>query len=118
MVDVVDLQMRYKLTHCMAQALYLLLSNKVVTAKMLEIDVISSIGAKTPLTTDSKVLMHRIRRRLTDTNIDIKSQRNLGYWLDNTSRERILREVGEEQMSLPFDAPQAASDSESESLAA
>lgn len=118
MVEVVDLQMRYKLTRCMAQALYLLLSNKVVTPKMLEVDVLSSIGAKTPLTTDSKVLMHRVRRRLTGTNIDIKSQRNLGYWLDNASRDRIMSDVGDEQMSLPFDAPLAASDSESESLAA
>lgn len=118
MVEIVDLQMRYKLTHCMAQALYLLLSNKVVTPKMLEFDIISSIGAKTPLTTDSKVLMHRIRRRLQETGIDIQSQRGLGYWLEQVSRERVLRDIGEEQMSLPFDAPHTVSNDESGSLAA
>jgi len=95
MVEIIDLQIKYKLTPCMAKALYLLLTHKVVTPAMLEVDA--------PITTDAKVLMHRIRRRLTDTGIDIKSQRSAGYWLTNASREIIMRDVDDGQMSLPFD---------------
>lgn len=95
MVEVIDLQIRYKLTPCMAKALYLLLTTKVVTPGMLEVDA--------PITTDAKVLMHRIRRRLENTGIGIKSQRSAGYWIDQASREIILRDVGEDQLSLPFD---------------
>ena len=105
MVEIIDLQIKYKLTPCMARGLWLLLTTKVVTPNMLEVDP--------PITTDTKVLMHRIRRRLKDTGIEIKSQRSAGYWLDNASREIILRDVGEDQMSLPF-----ATEGNSEPLAA
>lgn len=102
MVEVIDLQIKYKLTPCMAQTLWLLLTNKVVTPRMLELDALTVLGNKTPITTDAKVLMHRVRRRLANTTIEIKSQRSAGYWLDNASREMILRDVGDDQMSLPL----------------
>lgn len=95
MVEVVDLQMKYKLTQCMAKALYLLLTNKVVTPKMLEVD--------TPITTDSKVLVHRIRRRMAEVPVNIQSQRGVGYWLDQASRDFIMQDLQDDQFSLPFD---------------
>ena len=95
MIEAVDLQMRYKLTPSMAKALLLLLKNKIVTPAMVEIDA--------PITTDGKVLMHRIRRRLAGTPINIHSQRSVGYWLDQASREAILKDIEGEQISLPLD---------------
>jgi hypothetical protein len=95
MVDVIDLQIKYKLTPSMAQALHLLLTNKILTPNMVEVDK--------PITTDSKVLVHRIRRRLSGTPIIIHSQRSVGYWLDNASREIILRDLEDAQLSLPLD---------------
>jgi hypothetical protein len=94
MIQAVDLQMRYKLTPSMAKALLLLLKNKIVTPNMIEIDQ--------PITTDGKVLMHRIRRRLAGTPINIHSQRSVGYWLDQASREVILKDIEGEQISLPL----------------
>jgi hypothetical protein len=94
MVEVVDLQIKYKLTPSMAQALYLMLTNKIVTPAMLEVDK--------PITTDSKVLAHRIRRRLAGTPIIIHSQRQVGYWLDQASRETILRDLEDAQLCLPL----------------
>ena len=105
MVEVVDLQIKYKLTLSMAKALYLLLTNKIVTPKMLEVDA--------PITTDGKVLMHRIRRRMADTPINIHSQRSVGYWIDQASREALLRDLEDKQLSLPFDH-----DGKGESIAA
>lgn len=99
MIEAVDLQMRYKLTPSMAKALLLLLKNKIVTPAMVEIDQ--------PITTDGKVLMHRIRRRLAGTPINIHSQRSVGYWLDQASREVIIRDIEGEQINLPLDAPAA-----------
>lgn len=99
MVEVVDLQMKYKLTQCMARALLLLLTNKVVTVKMLE----SPTAEESAITTDSKVLVHRIRRRMVDKPINIQSQRSVGYWLDQTSRDFILQDLQDDQFSLPFD---------------
>lgn len=93
-IEAVDLQIRYKLTHSMAKALLLLLTQKIVTPVMIEIDQ--------PITTDSKVLMHRIRRRLAGTEIEIQSQRSVGYWLDQKSREIIQRDLSDDQMSLPL----------------
>lgn len=96
MVEVIDLQLKYKLTPCMAQALWLLLTSKVVTPNMLELNAHH-------ITTDAKVLMHRVRKRLENTGIKITCQRHTGYWLDAASREIILRDIDDEQMSLPFD---------------
>lgn len=95
MVEVVDLQIKYKLTPSMAQALFLMLTNKIVTPAMVEVDK--------PITTDSKVLVHRIRRRLAGTPITIHSQRSVGYWLDQASRETILRDLDDAQLRLPLD---------------
>lgn len=94
MVEAADFMMKYKVTPAMAHALLLLLNNKIVTPKMVEVD--------DPITTDSKVLVHRIRRRLAGTGIEVRSQRNLGYWLDQASKEIILRDLEDKQMSLPL----------------
>lgn len=95
MIDAVDLMMKYKLTPSMAKALLLLLNNKIVTPAMVELNE--------PITTDGKVLMHRIRRRLTGTGIEIRSQRSVGYWLDQASKEKIMADLDDGQMSLPLD---------------
>jgi len=94
MVEIVDLQIKYKLTPSMAKALLLLMTNKIVTHIMLE--------AEHNVATDGKVLIHRTRRRLAHTGVKIKSQRDVGYWLDQESREILRRELEESQLDLPL----------------
>ena len=95
MLSQVDLMLKYKLTPSMAQVMVLLMENRIVTPTMVEVDQ--------PITTDGKVLMHRLRRRLTGTQIEVKSQRSVGYWLDQTSREIVKRDLADDQLNLPSD---------------
>lgn len=95
MVEIVDLQIKYKLTPSMAKALLLLLTNKIVTHAMLEVEH--------DVATDGKVLIHRTRRRLAHTAIKIKSQRDVGYWLDAESKEILRRDIESAGNELPSD---------------
>lgn len=106
MVDTVDLMLKYKLTPAMASGLLLLLTSKMVTHRMLEVDAAPAVdgkGNQSPITTDGKVLIHRIRRRLAGTPVVIHAQRCVGYWLDQESKDFILQDLAKGQMSLPFD---------------
>lgn len=95
MINHVDLMLKYKLTPSMAQVMVLLMENRIVTPMMVEVDQ--------PITTDGKVLMHRLRRRLAGTQIEVKSQRSVGYWLDQTAREIVKRDLADDQLGLPLD---------------
>jgi len=95
MIQTTDFMMKYNVTAAMAKMLLLLLNNKIVTAKMVEVD--------DPVTSDIKVLAHRIRRRMDGTGVKLQSRRSLGYWIDQESKEKIMADLSEGQMSLPLD---------------
>jgi DNA-binding response OmpR family regulator len=59
----------------------MLLVEKTVTVSMIE--------GKHNLTEDAAVAVHRLRRRLLGSNIEIKSQRGLGYWMDAESKKLV-----------------------------
>lgn len=82
--ELMALQMRYDLPPSLAKILIMLVENQVVTARMIELDH--------RLTKDAKVAMHRLRRRLTASDVEIRSRRDVGYWLETPSRE-IVREA-------------------------
>lgn len=109
MTTQIDLMMKFKLTPAMGRGLLMLLENKIVTYAMLE-------NAEKAVTTDGKVLMHRIRRRMAGTGIVINAQRSVGYWMNQASKDRILELMrtdepfafpadrnSDEQLSLPLD---------------
>lgn len=88
MTTITDLQMQYGLSFAMAKLLLLLIDNKVVTSRMVE--------KEHKLTTDVRITIHRLRRRLDGTGIVIQSQRDVGYWLDTAARTTIAKAMGEE----------------------
>jgi hypothetical protein len=46
------------------------------------------------IVTDAKVLIHKIRRRLAPYGITIHSRRDVGYWVDDASRDALLLALG------------------------
>lgn len=86
------LQMRYDLPLSLAKILILLVENQVVTTRMIEADH--------AITKDAKVAIHRLRRRLVTTPIEIKHRRDVGYWL-----EQDARELAHTAMQPPKDLP-------------
>lgn len=93
MNELMALQMRYDLPPSLAKILLLLVENQVVTARMVELDH--------KLTKDAKVAVHRLRRRLEDTAVEIKSRRDVGYWIEAASRDIVRKAMQPEPMDLP-----------------
>lgn len=87
------LQIHYDLSPSLAKILLLLVKNKVVTARMIEVEH--------RLTKDAKVALHRLRRRLEGVDIEIKSRRDVGYWLDDEARRNIHIVMKRAQMEEP-----------------
>ena len=83
MPAILDLQLTYRLSPTLAKLLLLLLTNKFVTARMVE--------SEHRLSTDAKIAIHRLRRRLDGLSVEIQSQRSLGYWLDEPTKEIIKK---------------------------
>lgn len=92
MTELMALQMKYDLPPSLAKILLMLAQNHVVTARMIEIDM--------RLTKDAKVAMHRLRRRLEGSPVEIKSRRDVGYWLENDSRAVVLESAKPVEMPL------------------
>lgn len=88
MTDITDLQMQYNLSPALAKLLLLLLGNKVVTVRMVE--------KEHKLATDARIAVHRLRRRLDGTGIVVQSRRDVGYWLDATTRAGIAEAIDQE----------------------
>jgi len=88
MIENADLIMKFRLSPSMAKILMLLLENKRVSARMIENDL--------KIVTDTKVAIHRIRRRLENTGIEIQSRREVGYWLDDTSKTVLYEALGQQ----------------------
>lgn len=94
MKEMQALQMRFDLPPSLARIVMLLVENEVVTPRMIEVDH--------KITKDAKVAMHRLRRRL-DTVAEIKSRRDVGYWLEPEARFVLRDGMKPMQLELPFD---------------
>lgn len=89
-ITVVDLQMKYRLTKSLAAGLHLLLNNQAVTLD----DLLA-------VTSDGKVLIHRLRKRM--PSLTIRTRRTLGYWLEPEEKARIQKDIlGGEQLEIPL----------------
>ena len=88
MVELVDLQVRFRLSKSMATVVKLMYDNGRITGDAIE--------NEHKIVTDAKVLMHKIRRRLAPCGITIHSRRDVGYWVDDASRDALLLALGTE----------------------
>jgi len=93
LADLLTFQMRYDLPITLAKVLVLLADNIVVTAAMIE--------DEHGLTKNAKVVMHRLRRCLDGTGIEIKSRRDIGYWLTSEGKQVLANEPLGHGDSLP-----------------
>lgn len=80
MVDTADLRMTFRLSKNLADMLYLLLEQKHVTMdEMMTVSVAP------------KVAVVRLRKALGDKGITVNSMHGFGYWLDEETKERVIR---------------------------
>lgn len=94
MTELMALQLHYDLPPSLAKILLLLVANQVVTARMIELDH--------KLTKDAKVAIHRLRRRLEASPVEVKSRRDVGYWIEPESREIVRKAMVPLQLDLPL----------------
>ena len=95
MNDMTRLQVRLGLSPAAAKILALLVNHEVVTAEMLEDEL--------KVTKVAKVAVHRLRQRLAGSPIEVKSRRDLGYWMDPATRESIKSWLGSDEIELVLD---------------
>lgn len=88
------LQKYYDLSPALARILALLIDNEVVTPEMIQGE---QRAAK-----DAKVAVHRLRQRLLGMDIDVKSRRDLGYWLDAPVRRSFKAWLESDDIGLPL----------------
>lgn len=91
----VDLQIAFELPQSLARLLRLLMESKLLTSR----DIVHTHK----IATDGKVAIHRLRRYLENHDLEIKSRRELGYWLEPSTKEKISKIAYTGQMSLPLD---------------
>ena len=82
MVEVTELQIRYGMSPAMAQIAKLLLEQRIVTCKEVEVDH--------HITVDAKVFFCRLRKAYKPLGATIHSRRMLGYWMDESDKRIIL----------------------------
>lgn len=83
-----DLLVTFKLSPTLNAIFGLLLSQKLVTADMIE--------RRLAIASEAKVAVHRLRYFLKPWEISIESKRNLGYWLTAETKERVRQFVARE----------------------
>src|SRR5690349_13239035 len=76
-----NLAVTFRLTPVLNNLFGLLLALPNVTAEM--------VRQRLEIATDAKVAMHRLREHLKPWGIEIKSRRNLGYWLEDEEKVRV-----------------------------
>ena len=81
MSDLFEMRRAFRLSEVLAKLLQLLMTEPRVTQQMIEHDH--------RLSTDAKVAIHRLRRRLKPYNIRIETLRGDGYWLENPMKQLI-----------------------------
>ena len=95
--NLLDLQMAFRLSSTLAKLLKLLLDHKMVTARMVE--------HEHKLSTDAKIAIHRLRRRMEGSGVAIESQRSVGYWIEPEAKELITRLAFTGQQTFAFVQP-------------
>lgn len=89
--DLFEMRRAFRLSEVLAKLLDLLLTETRVTSQMIEHDH--------RLSTDAKVAIHRLRRRLKPYNIKIETLRGDGYWIDAAMKQRIRTTIGREDLA-------------------
>ena len=89
-----DLRREYSLSPAQGNVLKLLLTNSIVTNKML-------VGI---YTSDIGVCRLRLRRKLSDAGLTLMTKRRLGMWLIPADVIKVAKEIGEmkKQLNLPL----------------
>ena len=100
MTELKTLQMRYDLPTSLAKILILLVENSVVTPEMIE--------HEHQITKDAKVAIHRLRRRIAPFAVEVKSRRDIGYWIEASGRETVRKAMVPDQLSLPLEGGKTA----------
>lgn len=92
-----DLRFAFKLPGSLATTLRLLLEAKLVTAQEI-------VDHK--IATNGKVCIYRLRQALKPHGIEIKCQRDLGYWLEPSMKDRVieLADLGQQSFALDHGA--------------
>jgi hypothetical protein len=85
MVDQLRLARTYHLPPKLCGMLLLLLERETVTADMIEHDH--------QFATCAKVGIWRLRRRLKPNKVEIKAMTNVGYWLEQKTKDQIIEAV-------------------------
>lgn len=112
-VTPLDLQMKYKLSPVLAGIFSLLIKQKIVT--------VDDIVGKLKITDYPRVALYRLRGVVIKDSITIHHHRDVGYWLDDATKARVVEEIklvletapghsavtGVEAIPLP-DAPEAS----------
>lgn len=101
-----EIQLHFRLTKTLAQLFIHLMEEKTITARQIENDF--------KIATDGKIAIHRLRRRLEGTSIEIKSMRDVGYWFEPSMKEHIQELVATGQKV--FDAPAALKEASAPAL--
>lgn len=94
MNELMALRIKHDLSPSLAKILILLAKNQIVTAEMIEVEE--------ELATEAKVAIHRLRRELEGSGIEVQSRRGIGYWVDSEARKLITEAMIPPQMELPF----------------
>lgn len=82
MSNVKALQKKFGLSATHAKILLLLVEKPEVTSGDIELDY--------GLTSCARVAICRMRQRLSDAGVNIKSQRDVGYWLEPDDRSKLV----------------------------
>ena len=82
-----NIQAAFKLSPALSNILGLLLALPAVTSDM--------IHPRLGLAADAKVAIHRLRLHLKEFTIEVKSRRNIGYWLDADTKARIKQAISD-----------------------
>lgn len=77
-----DVAFMFSLPPMLEKVFRLLLLNKRVTTQM----VSDSLGSEI----DVKMTMFRLRKYLKPHDVEVKSKRHIGYWLESDVKERLL----------------------------
>ena len=88
MVEVTDLQVKFRLSRSMARIVKMMLDDGRITGYAIE--------NEHKIVTDAKVLIHKVRRRLEQYGITIHSRRDVGYWMDDASKAALLKALDDE----------------------
>jgi hypothetical protein len=95
MINVKDIQFAFKLSPSLAKLLMIMLEETLVTTK--------EVSDKYKIATDGRVAMYRLRNYLRGYDIEIMSRRELGYWLEPSTKQKVIDLADVGQMSFTFD---------------